>query len=236
MDTEALPTLPNSEKVNSIKRLSIGCVLDELLAGGVEPGIITNIYGPPGAGKTVICLHALISCVKNGKKAIYMDTENGFSTERLHQLTDLDILSHTYLLEPTDFEEQKAMIKELKKIVKRTNIGLIVVDSFVMFYRLELSKDNVLELHRELGQQLKELAKIAREKAIPIIITNHVYTDIEDGIIVPVGGDTLKYWSKCMISLEKARVPGLRRATLIKHRSLPEGRQCEFRIVQSGLV
>ena len=47
-----------------------------------------------------------------------------------------------------------------------------------------------------------------------------------------VGGDILRYWSKCIIELVNER--GKRKAALKKHRSLPE-KEMEFIIVNSGV-
>ena len=45
-----------------------------------------------------------------------------------------------------------------------------------------------------------------------------------------VGGDILKYWSKCIIKLE--RYENDRKATLVKHRSLPENLNFFFKITK----
>jgi len=71
--------------MNVDKKLPLHCSLDELLEGGVEAGIITEIYGEGGTGKTNICIQAAKSCVEEGKKVIYIDTE-GISKERLLQV------------------------------------------------------------------------------------------------------------------------------------------------------
>jgi DNA repair protein RadB len=48
-----------------------------------------------------------------------------------------------------------------------------------------------------------------------------------------VGGDILKYGSKCLIELQK--VNSHRKAIIRKHRSIPEGKEIEFKIVDNGL-
>ncbi len=47
-----------------------------------------------------------------------------------------------------------------------------------------------------------------------------------------VGGDLLKYWSKCIIELRVEK--GKRKAVLVKHRSLPE-KELSFEIVNEGI-
>ena len=80
-------------------------------------------------------------------------------------------------------------------------IGMIVVDSISMLYRLELGKsEEVYDVNAALGRQIAHLVEISRQRKIPILITNQVYSDFEDRDQVKmVGGDLLKYGSKCLI-------------------------------------
>jgi len=217
------------------RRLSSGCKpIDDLLDGGIEYQSLTNVYGPAGSGKTNISILASISCVENGKKAIFIDTEGGFSVERLSQMTKNfeKVSKNIIVIEPKSFEEQDNAIKGLEKMLD--NAGLIVLDSLVNLYRLELSGDKIQEVNRKLANQLRILSKISREKDIPVLITNQVYSDFEKNNIELVSRDISKYWSKCLIELIKTG-KGKRLAVLRKHRSLPEGREIHFQITESGI-
>ena len=239
------------------KKIPLGVdFIDSMLKGGIEKDIITSIYGPAGSGKTLFCIHACISVVREGKKVIYVDTEGGFSVERLKQMDeDYDlILKHMTFLKPTTFEEQKEVFEMLKKYLvisdtqKNSNnfsnelkflttndIGLIVIDTVSMLYRLELGKsDKVYPVNKELGQQIACLNEIARKKNIPVLLTNQVYADfdVRDKVKI-VGGELLKYSSKCLI--EMTRLNNIRKFVIIKHRSIPENLSCEFEIKEKGL-
>jgi DNA repair protein RadB len=86
-----------------------------------------------------------------------------------------------------------------------------------------------------MANQLATLSEIARKRNIPILVTNQVYSDFDvPNNVKMVGGDLLKYWSKCIIKLE--RVDGVRRASIWKHRSIKEGTEIYFDINDSGLV
>lgn len=204
------------------------------LHGGFEYGIINNIYGPAGSGKTLICMLLCIEVIKSGKRVIYIDTEEGFSIERFKQLTDENILDKILFLKPNNFEEQKKVFDSLRNLFS-DDIGLIVVDSISMLYRLELGKnEQVYNINRELGTQVSFLSEIAREKKIGIILTSHVYSDFDNkDKIKMVGGDFLKYSSKCLIELQNLK-DGVKRAELIRHRSLPN-REYLFRISKEGI-
>ena len=169
---------------------------------------------------------------------IYVDTESGFSPERLEQIA-LDykkILNKMIFLRPISFEEQKNVFEKLKDIVN-DKIGMIVIDSIAMLYRLELGKsEDVYEVNRQLGRQISYLTEIARKKDIPVLVTNHVYSDFEEKNKVNiVGGDILKYGSKCLIELQ-ITPSNNRRAILKKHRSLAEEQEITFKIVEGGII
>ncbi len=212
--------------------------LNKWLYGGYENDIISVIYGGSGTGKTNFCLLAAVSQAKKGKKVIFIDTEGGFSVERIRQLVSEnyeEVLENILLLKPTNFAEQKKAFEELLKNLK-DEVGLIVVDGMTILYRLDFAaareKENgeINKINSELARQLRILAEIARKRNIPVIVTNQVYK-WEDSMKM-VGGDILKYWGKCLIELVNER--GKRIAYLRKHRSLPE-KELEFIIVESGV-
>lgn len=221
------------------------------LFGGYEKNIITMIAGPPGCGKTNFA--TLVSCsqAKKDNKVIFIDTEGGFSVERVKQIVGEnheEILKNIFLLEPTNFEEQKKCFAKLLNKIKNEHVDLIVIDSMAMLYRLELgdaikSKDeeNIKTINREVAAQMRALAEISRKQSIPILITNQVYSeflseeDLKNGIergTNIVGGDLMKYWSKCIIELKNER--GKKKAILRKHRSLPE-KEMSFEIKDKGI-
>lgn len=218
------------------KTSSGSAVFDSLLEGGYERDVLTTVYGPAGSGKTLSCLMGAISVAKN-KKVIYVDTEGGFSPERLKQLTKdyVRVLDNIYFLKPTTFAEQKNNFEKLKELVGE-DIGLIIVDSISMLYRLEMKQDeSIYDINRELAKQVAWLTEIARKKNIPVLITNQVYANFEDSSKVNiVGGDVLRYGSKCLIELQ-ITPNNKRRAILRKHRSMSE-KDIIFEIRQEGLV
>ena len=211
--------------------------LNKWLYGGYEKGVITMIAGPAGSGKTNFALLVSCSQAKKGNKIIFVDTEGGFSVDRVKQIVGesyKEILNSIFLLEPTSFEELKKDFSRLLEQVKKEHVSLIVIDGIAMLYRLELGDainlkedDKIKEVNREVAKQMRSLAEIARKQKIPIIITNQVYAGFlseeewKKGVkkeMNLVGGDLFKYWSKCIIELKNSG--GKRKAVLLKHRSL----------------
>lgn len=221
------------------RRASAGSYdLNKWLYGGYEDDIVTVICGGPGTGKTNFCLLAAVSQAKKGEKVIFVDTEGGFSVERVKQLAPdnyEDVLKNILLLKPTNFSEQKKEFESLLKNLKK-GVSLIVVDGMTILYRLdfaearEKSEREMQRINSELARQIKTLAEISRKRGIPVIVTAQVYK--WEDVSKLVGGDILMYWGKCLIEL--ANDKGRRVAYLKKHRSLPE-KSLYFQITNSGI-
>ncbi|RLJ08808.1 MAG: DNA repair and recombination protein RadB [Candidatus Aenigmatarchaeota archaeon] len=207
--------------------------LDEL--GRIEGGAITNFYGAAGTGKTNLCLLACLECIRKGGKPVFIDTEGGFSLERVKQLVPnyKETLDKITLLEPKSFEEQGKIIRSLQE----KEFDMIVLDSAVALYRLEYADPmkEAIEPNRELSKQLSVLSNTAREKKMPVIITSHVFRSWETQKNEIVGGDSVRYWSKVIVFLERTGRTSERKATIIKHRWVPEGKSVKFVIVQEGI-
>jgi len=221
------------------------------LYGGYEKGIITMLAGPPGSGKTNFCILVSCSQAKKKNKVIYIDTEGGFSSERVKQMAGEgyeEVLGNILLMEPTDFDEQKKDFLKLLELIKKENVSLIIIDGMAMHYRLELGdaikvKDDekIRNVNRDLARQMKILSEISRRYNIPVIITNQVYADflskedfekgVERGVNL-VGGDLMKYWCKCII--ETRNQGNKKKAILQKHRSLPI-KEINFEIRNEGI-
>ncbi len=212
---------------------------DDFLNNGYEKGVVTTMYGPSGSGKTTLCMLASIAQAREKKKVIFIDAEGGFSIERMKQIVGdelEDILQYIILLKPTNFSEQNNSLEKLKDLVN-DKISLIIVDTLTIFYRLELAKDeNVKSTNNKLIWQVSYLSEIARKNNIPILVTNQVYSDFaKKGDVKMVGGDILKYSSKCLIKLNNLS-ENKRKAVLMTHRSIPEGKEQVFAIINKGII
>src|SRR5665648_298990 len=188
-----------------ISRLNTGCSpLDNMLGGGFEAGVVSQVYGAGGSGKTNICIQLAVQCVRSGKKVIYIDSE-GFSAERFSQIAGSDaqtVANDIIIFEPINFDNQYSCILDTEKTMSE-KIGLIILDSATVYYRLDLEGDDNMKLRRTLANQIGLLHGIARKYNIPVLITNQIYTDINTGNAVPLGGNMMEHISKAIIELQK---------------------------------
>ena len=215
--------------------------LDTLLGGGFEKGTITQIFGPPSSGKSNITMTLAVNVARNNKKVIYMDTEGGISIDRVKQIAGPDfskVANNIIVLEPTNFLEQNDNLKSIDFWLKKNHadVDLIMLDSAVALYRVDDMKSS--KLNKELGKQMGMLSKIARQYDVAVVVTNQIYSSIDEernNDIRAVGGTILQYWSKVIIQLERGDEINQRVATLIRHRSIPEGKKAMFTISSNGI-
>ncbi|MCD2204730.1 DNA repair and recombination protein RadB [Halobacterium sp. KA-6] len=220
--------------------ISTGCAgLDDLLGGGVERGTVTQVYGPPGAGKTNVALSTAVEVAADGGTAVYIDTE-GLSVERFDQLLTAraddpeDASSRIILSDAHDFEEQAEAVRDAADFAERAD--LVVLDSATGFYRLERDADDGGDALRRVADQITHLLSLARKHDLAVVVTNQVFTDVDSDSdrVRPLGGHTLNHWTGVVMRVDRFR-GGNRRATLEKHRSKPEGEHTRFKITDTGI-
>jgi len=206
--------------------------IDGLLGGGIENGSVTMLYGEAGTGKTNICLQMAYNIARSGKKVAYIDTE-GLSADRIEQIfTDLSYVKDLLVFSAHTFDEQGyGVVQAARQAESADAVGLIIVDSMTMFYRLRSDDPSV---RNELTRQMETLLNTARKNDVAVLITSQVYTNIGTGTFEFLGGHAVQHNAKTIIRLEK-RANGKRAAVIVKHRSLPEGRSAIYRIVETGV-
>lgn len=216
--------------------------IDAILGGGFEKGTINQIFGPPSSGKTNITLTLAVNVARNNRKVIYIDTEGGISIDRIKQISGTDfprVANNIIVFEPTTFSEQNDNLRSIDVWLRKNheNVDLLVLDSAVALYRVDDMKSS--KLNKELGKQMGILSKIARTYDIAVVLTNQIYNAFDEegnNDIRAVGGTILQYWSKIILQLERGEEINQRVATLIRHRSIPEGKKATFSITSNGIV
>lgn len=211
--------------------------MDDLLQGGLEGGAITLFFGEAGSGKTNICLQVARNVALAGKKVVYIDTE-GVSLERLQQIAGDDyeeVMKNILFFEPHSFDDQEKFVDKAARLAESSiEIGVIILDSATIHYRLTRN-DEERGIRKSLSPQLAKLLAVARSKDVPIVLTSQVYTDIEKGTFEPLGGHVLLHNAKAIVKLEKVGT-GTRRAIIVKHRHLEEGKRAEFKLTKTGVA
>ena len=150
--------------------------LDEFLSGGIPDGVIVDIFGENGTGKTQLLLQLSINSIKNGGNVLYLDTTGGFRPERILEIQKLsekqiNFLEKITVSRITNTSEQ---IKSIKNLTNN-DFSLIVIDNVTDLFSYEYKKDeSIFEKNSLFMKYIHELSKFAITKKIPIVITNMI--------------------------------------------------------------
>ena len=150
--------------------------LDKFLSGGIPDGIIVDIFGGRGSGKTLLSFQLMINSIKNGGNVLYLDTSGGFRPERILEIQkelkiDIDLLEKITVSRITNTSEQ---IKSLQNIAEN-NFSLIVIDNITDLFSYEYqSNESVFEKNSLFMKYMHELSKFAITNKIPIVVTNMI--------------------------------------------------------------
>ena len=150
--------------------------LDEFLSGGIPSGVIVDIFGGAGTGKTQLLLQLSINSIKNGGHVLYLDTTGEFRPERILEIqkqtkTDYDFLQQITVSRLTNTSEQ---IKSIKNI-QNNHFSLIVIDNITDLFSYEYKKnESTVEKNFVFMKYMHDLSKFAIRNKIPIVVTNMI--------------------------------------------------------------
>jgi len=152
--------------------------LDKILSGGLQNGIITEISGLRGTGKTQLSLQFAIEPLSNNKKILFIDTTVEFRPERFLQMIQSrnlspSLLENLHVSRVTDTQKQIEVLKSFEK----DNFSLLIIDNVTDLFSFEYSKkEHLIQKNTNFGNYMIKLSKLAQLKNIPIIITNQIFS------------------------------------------------------------
>lgn len=168
-------------------------------------GVLTELCGLPGSGRTTLCFRYAKETLPG--TTLWIDTEGCLYPPKGLQLSVIHI--HDYL-------QMFALTHKIASIVESLNPSLIVVDSIAATMRGEASMDlGRTSLLWELAIALK---KIASEKGIAVILTNHL-SKIQFSSYISTLGPS--WQNACTHCFEVKNVSGGRVLRILKSPCLP---------------
>ncbi|MCD6503052.1 MAG: DNA repair and recombination protein RadB [Euryarchaeota archaeon] len=230
--------------LSKVERVPFGVgSIDDMLGGGIEVGVITEVYGEGGVGKTNLALMLAKTTIKLGGTCVYIDSE-GLSPERFSQVfsdVDSDMLENMYIIKADTIDKLERIVVLGLKILKYSEgKKTLIIDSYGMIYRKEMGYNrSPQDILRKSYPLFNIIHKNAENYNIAVLITNQVYTDVSSdssGSILSLGGKVLSHIARTRIEVRRLDMsPGYRVALLVKHRSRPENLKAYFRIVDNGI-
>ena len=211
-------------------------MFDELLAGGIETGAITECFGEFGSGKTQIGHAIAVNSQKDdsGVVAVYIDTENTFRPERIRQLSEgagLDpdkVLANIRVAKAFNSDHQMLLAEKVEDLINKQNLNVkvIIVDSLTAHFRAEfIGRGTLAERQQKLNKHMHKLSKLAYQYNLCVYVTNQVMARPDTFFgdpTVAIGGNIVGHASTYRIYLRKGE-KGSRVAKLIDSPSLPDG-------------
>ena len=150
--------------------------LDQFLGGGIKEGLITDISGQNSTGKTQLAFQICINALKNGKEILFQDTTGEFRPERLVEMLKIRKLD-PILLDKIKIGRITNSVQQSKYLSKiaANDFSLIVIDNATDLFSFEYSKkEQSFEKHLAFMKYMQNLASIAINTKIPIVVTNIV--------------------------------------------------------------
>lgn len=199
--------------------------LDTLLAGGIETGSVTELFGEFRTGKSQICHTLAVTCqlpfdMGGGEgKCLYIDTEGTFRPVRLlavanrYGLSGEEVLDNVAYARAYNSDHQLQLLNQAAAMMCETRFSLLIVDSATSLYRTDfLGRGELSSRQTHLAKFLRTLQRLADEFGIAVVITNQVVAQVDGGPSMfnpdpkkPIGGNIMAHASTTRISLKKGR-------------------------------
>ena len=158
--------------------------IDDFLSGGIPDGVIVDIFGGNGTGKTQLLLQLSINSIKNGGKVLFLDTTGGFRPERILEIqkksnSNLNLLNNIIVSRITNTSEQINSIKNFKE----NNFSLIIIDNITDLFSYEYKNNqSIFKKNSLFMKYMRELSLYAVTHKVPIVITNMIRNSNEQEV------------------------------------------------------
>ena len=195
-----------------IEAISTGCLSlnTSIGIGGIPRGMITEMFGPEGSGKTTIALNTAKWLAEKGGKTLYIDIEQLLNTELLRTVLGQEAKVENITIVTPDSAEDAFMIAE--KGISSGEFDLIVIDSIGAMAskkekEVDFDKDTMGQLPKLVGRFIKRNIYDIRTTNIAILILNQVRDNV--GVFTKVksyktpGGHQLQHEAAVRIALSR---------------------------------
>jgi recombination protein RecA len=192
-----------------IERISSGSfAIDDVMGGGIATQRITEIYGEPSSGKSVLSFFMIAEIQKQGKKAAYIDCEQSFSAEWAKNIgvdTDKLIFSQAVCMED--------VLNLVNRLVETGEISIIVIDSVAAMIPQKELDGSIGEMQvalqaRIMSQALRKLTSAASKSKTAIIFINQTRDKIGQFFGNPsitTGGKALRFYASIRLQVAKGK-------------------------------
>ncbi|HZL54092.1 MAG TPA: DNA repair protein RadA [Solirubrobacteraceae bacterium] len=219
----AVPVALGDVKAPEVPRLATGIgELDRVLGGGIVPGSVILLGGPPGIGKSTLTNMVLGNLAGAGHRTLYVSGEESTAQVALRAQRLAGAALAVPAIAETDLDNVLALLE-------RERPEVCVIDSVQTLDSRELSSaaGSVGQV-REVAARIVAVAKRLR---IAVVLVGHV---TKDGALA--GPRVLEHLVDCVLAFEGERERSYRTVRAIKNRFGSTSEAGVFEMSHTGLV
>ncbi len=186
-----------TDRSTSRRVVAVGVgILDDMFGGGIPSGVIVDVFGRHGTGKTQMLLQAACRFAIYGerRRVLYVDTAGTFRPERIMEMaTSLtqnngqndkiseqqhvnsitDILDAISVARVQSVSEQMRLIEKL--LYGNCPFDLVVIDSLTDLFSYEYSRyGDLREKSQKFFRYMRNLARLAVHYGVTVMTSNMV--------------------------------------------------------------
>ncbi|XP_057953838.1 DNA repair protein RAD51 homolog 2 isoform X5 [Malania oleifera] len=171
--------------------------LDKALCGGIPFGVLTELVGPAGIGKTQFCLKLSLLASLPARyggldgRIIYIDVESKFCSRRIIEIgaksfpeifhmegLAQEMAGRILVLQPASLSEFTESLQQIKVSIIQKQVKLLVIDSMAALVSEEHEPGGSRQ--HSLGWHISFIKSLAEFSQIPVVVTNQVRSQISN--------------------------------------------------------
>ncbi len=144
--------------------------VDRVLGGGLVPGSVVLLGGPPGIGKSTLLLQASVGLARRAGFVLYASGEESVAQvgSRCARLA----ASHKQLLLMADQRIEEILAQAVERV---RNLGAVIVDSVQTVY--STNQDGLPGNLTQIRAVTAQLVAFAKHHGVPVVVVGHVTKD-----------------------------------------------------------
>ena len=201
--------------MEAVARFGIGRI-DGPLGGGLLPGIMADVYGPPASGKTQLAYQACAGAASAGRPVLFVDTKGEFRPERIRGIAGVPDGQHCDLLDRIRVVRATTSGAQMLAIQSMGERGLAVVDGvtdlFTSEYDAQRGRPGARRWsgrHRRFAEYARALSHGASMRGSAVVITNTVRASADNRQVESLGA-AVSLFAHARMRLEPCAGPDAR--------------------------
>ncbi len=150
--------------------------VDNFFKNGIPDGILIDIFGANGTGKSQFVLQAAVHTASDGKPVLFHDTTGAFRPERMLEIIrahnlDPAILDSITVSRITNVSEQTSSLSKIRP----ESFSCLIIDNISDLFSFEYSDEGrFIERNKRLLRYMKSLSTFSITRNTTVLFTNVV--------------------------------------------------------------